>query len=150
MILLTGEQIAGFLTKYIDKEKQMGKFSFDLTVKSITQLEGVGRVDFGGSEFEWGQRSILSPKRIGPGDDFGWWKLSKGEYIVRLNEAVNLPENTVVTILPHDRIAQNGAQHAPALLQSSQEHIEILLQVGCLGIEIKENARVSYLVASQF
>ena len=146
MKILTGKAIAEFIERSIDKQKQTNTFAFELTAKSITQLEGVGKVDFGGNEFEWGQRSILSPKRFLPNDEYGWWKLTHGEYIVRFNEAIKLPPNTMGYILPLDRIAQNGAHHAPLLIQSAMEHVEILFQVGQIGIELKENARISMVM----
>ena len=147
MQILKGETIAGFVEKIIDKNRQIGPYSVDLTVKSITQLEGVGRVDFSGKEFAWGQRTILSPKQIMPSDEFGWWRLASGEYVVRLNEALNLPPSTLAIVLPHERIAQNGADHSALFIQTPMQHIEVLLQVGKVGIEIKENARISYMMA---
>jgi deoxycytidine triphosphate deaminase len=149
MTILDGLSIAAFLDKYIDKEKQSGPHSFDLTAKSITQLEGIGRVDFSGKEFEWGQRSIISPKSFKPGESLGWWKLPQGEYIVRFNEAITLPDNSVAIVYPHDRISQNGAHHIPINIQSSTAFIEVLLVVGRQGIEIKENARISYVMVFQ-
>ena len=150
MKILDGNLIVELLDKYVDQEKQTGAFSFDLTIRSITQLEGVGRVDFSGKEFEWGQRSILSPKSFNPGDNHGWWRLAQGEYVIRFNEALTLPENCIAVIHPLDRIAQNGAHHAPAFIQSSAPYLEVLLAVGRQGIEIKENARVSSLMIFQF
>ncbi|MBN2092011.1 hypothetical protein JW964_20505, partial [candidate division KSB1 bacterium] len=104
MKILTAEEIAALVEKSVDNEKQGHDFSYDLTAKSVTELEGTGKVDFSGKEFEWGQRTILSPKRMTPGDPFGWWKLASGEYILRLNEAINLPPNCMGIILPLDRI----------------------------------------------
>jgi len=150
MKILTGKSVAEMLEKCISKEIQTHSFTFDLTAKSITQLEGVGKVDFSGDEFEWGQRTILSPKRMAPGEQYGWWKLGPGEYIVRLNEAINLPPKTIGIVLPLDRLTQNGADHAPLVITSSQQFLEILLQVGHVGIEIKENARISSLSAYQY
>ncbi len=149
MKILTSEEIAALVDKCVDKAKQSHEFSFDLTAKSVTELEGTGKVDFSGKEFEWGQRTILSPKRMTPGDPFGWWKLTNGEYILRLNEAINLPPNCVGIILPLDRITQNGAHHAPLVVTKSTPFVEILLQVGHVGIEIKENARISAMTIYQ-
>lgn len=150
MNILTGEAIADFMERYIDKEKQTSAYSFELTVKSITQIEGIGRVDFSGKEFQWGQRTVLSPKRFIPNDEHGWWRLSQGEYVIRFNEAVNLPANTMAYVLPHDRISQNGAHHAPLLLQGPTQYVEVLFHAGQIGIEIKENARISLLMAVKF
>jgi deoxycytidine triphosphate deaminase len=147
MNILKGEVIAGFVGKLITQDKQVGPYSVDLTVKSISQLDGVGRVDFSGKEFAWGQRTILSPKQVQPADELGWWRLPEGEYIVRFNEALNLPPGTMAIILPHERISQNGAYHSALLIHTPLPHAEVLLQVGKVGIEIKENARISYLLA---
>ncbi|MBN1351178.1 hypothetical protein JXJ21_17295 [candidate division KSB1 bacterium] len=147
MTMLSGAQVVDFVGNLIDKGKQERKFSIDLTAKSITQLEGRGRIDFGGSEFEWGQRTVLSPKRLNPQETFGWWKLTKGEYIIRLNESVILPAGYLGLVLPHERIVLNGAHHPMLLLQSTVEHVEVLLCVSEVGIDIKENARISSLNA---
>jgi len=149
MKLITGKQISEFLESVINKEVQEHEFCFDLTAKSITQLEGVGKVDFGGKEFEWGQRTVMSPKRIAPDDSYGWWKLSAGEYIIRLNESIKLPQGYFALVAPHERIVQNGCHHPNLWLQGPAEHIEVLLCVPAVGINIKENARISYLMAFQ-
>lgn len=138
-----------FLDSVINKEIQVHEFSVDLTAKSITQLEGVGKVDFGGKEFQWGQRTVMSPKRINPEDSYGWWRLPAGEYIVRLNESISLPSGYIAMVLPHERIVQNGCHHPAILLENSAQYIEILLNVSNVGIKIKENARISYVTAFQ-
>lgn len=149
MKMITGTEVSGFLKNVIAKEIQEQEFSFDLTVRSITQLEGHGKVDFSGKEFEWGQRTVLSPKRVAPDDSHGWWKLQRGQYIVRLNESISLPAGHIAIVVPHERIVQNGAYHPMLLVQDSTEHAEVLLSVSDAGIEIKENARISSLVTFQ-
>ncbi|MCI0514483.1 hypothetical protein L0128_14810 [candidate division KSB1 bacterium] len=146
---VTGNTIAEFLEKFVDKSKQIRENSVELTVKSITQLERSGKIDFVGNEFQWAQRTVLSPRRIQPNDEAGWWKLTAGDYIVRLNEAIKLPPNHLALIMPQDRIVQNGAYHAPIIIQTEVPYVEVLLQVGRAGIEVKENARFSQVIVFQ-
>jgi deoxycytidine triphosphate deaminase len=146
---VTGNTIAEFLEKFVDKSKQIRENSVELTIKSITQLEGIGKIDFVGNEFQWAQRTVLSPRRINPGDESGWWTLTAGDYIVRLNEVIQLPPNHLAIILPQDRIIQNGAYHAPVIIQTAVPYVEVLLQVGRAGLEVKENARFSQVIVFQ-
>jgi len=146
MNIVNGDAMTAFVGNLRNKDRQVGSYSVDLTVKSISQLEGVGRVDFSGKDFAWGQRSILSPKQTEISDPRGWWRLPAGQYLVRLNEGLTLPPNSIAMVLPHERICQNGAYHPALFIQAAVQHIEVLLQVGNFGIEIKENARISYVL----
>lgn len=126
--------------------QQTARYGFDLTVDEIYRITGSGALDFGGSEFEEPTREALEPEFARPEDDYGWWELRAGTYLLRFNEGVELEEESVALVLPHERLLSTGGRHAAFQVQGAHSPLETTLVVPERGLRIKENARVSKVV----
>jgi hypothetical protein len=115
---------------------------FDLTVAEVYEITEPGRVDFGGGELEPAEMVPHDSAKRTPDDDYEWWTLDSGQYLLEYNESVAV-ENTTLTVQTRDELRARGAFH-PTL------HVESLdivpLAVGGTGLKLKENARVSTIV----
>ncbi len=144
MQLMSGNDIKTHIKNLIHEETQTGDFCVDLTIKHINHLTGKGAVDFGGSEHIIRPRKELPPLKKEAEDEYGWWHLTGGTYLIQFNESLDLGD-LVGTIAPHSRLMNSGAFHVPRIVTGSMNVVEIHLIVGTQGIDIKENARVSSL-----
>ncbi|MCL9814416.1 dCTP deaminase [Natranaeroarchaeum aerophilus] len=116
----------------------------DLTVTEVYEIEAPGRVDFGGGELEAAELVAHDRTWRNDDDEYQWWHLDAGQYLIEYNERLDIDERAVLQI--RDELRARGALH-PTL------HVESLslvpLSVGGAGIYLKENARVSTLLAGE-
>ncbi len=145
MKLLAGEKVAETIDALIKKDVQCHHYETDLTAGAVFRLIGPGAVDFGGSELEAAPREEVSP-RTASGEEFGWWELAEGTYVVRFNEVPELAINQIAFMQPHERLIFAGATHPSFHFRDTREAVETLLVVGPGGIRIKQNARVTKLL----
>lgn len=115
---------------------------FDLTVASIETLTAPGRVDFGGGELESAETEPHERTKRQENDEYGWWHLDAGQYLLEFNESLITDERAVV-VQTREELLARGAFH-PTLHLTSLSRVP--LSVGGAGIRIKENARVSTIV----
>ena len=110
----------------------------DLTVTEIYTVQSPGRVDFGGGELE--QATVAPHPRVwrDEDDDYQWWHLAAGTYLIEYNESLAGP----ALLQPRTEIVERGASH-PSLRVA--ELPRVALTVGDAGLRLKENARVSTL-----
>jgi hypothetical protein len=127
-------------------DTQRAATGLDLTVGAVYQLTTAGRLDFGGSEFEPAGRELLTPQRANPEDDYGWWNLGAGTYIIRYNETLDLDAGQRAEVFPLERLVQAGASHPAFTVHGTCDPLETLLTVGEHGVHLKENCRVARLV----
>jgi len=111
---------------------------FDLTAGGIHEVVGAGSVDFGGGELEDAESAAVGTEKRDPEDDYGWWNLGSGTYLLRYNES--LDGDRTVRLETRDELLRRGAYH-PTVRVSSLGPVP--LTVGGAGVRIKENARVS-------
>ena len=115
----------------------------DLTVAGISLVAGPGRVDFGGGELEPADLEAVETELRNPDDDYGWWTLEAGQYLLEYNESLSVPDDVTPVLQTRDELLERGAFH-PTL------HVDSLgavpLSVGGAGLRLKENARVSTLL----
>lgn len=145
---LHGETVfEDYLTDVLHGDTQIESFGVSLTAGSIHGLEGAGDLDFGGSEFQLADRDVIPPEKRDPEDDYGWWTLNGGTYLLELNETVTYSGEFSAVLHPHDHLTWNGASHPTLWMSSDEADMRILLPLNVpqSGIEIKENARVSTL-----
>lgn len=129
-----------FIDGIVHEPTQVHADRVDLTVDAVVALDGRGCIDFGGDEHAPADATLLDPERRDPDDDYGWWELSAGTYLLEYNES--LREGPFM-LQPHPRLLVLGATH-PTM--SVSELSRVPLQVPDEGAAIKENARVSTLV----
>lgn len=113
----------------------------DLTVTEVYEIVDPGRIDFGGDELTDAKLHAHERTWRNSDDDYQWWHLSAGRYLVEFNESLTTDDRLVVQ--PRDELLERGASH-PTL--HTTELGRIPLSVGGAGLKLKENARMSTVV----
>lgn len=149
MRTLEADRVAERVDGLVHLETQRAEGGLDLTVDEIHRLARPGALDFGGSEFEEAGREEIEPRLADPGDDYGWWELSPGSYLIRYNEALALEEAETALVLPLGRLQEAGASHPTLVARGRRDPLETLLHVGDAGCRLKENCRVSRLIVTE-
>lgn len=134
-----------FLSGVVYEPTQTEGRGFDLTVDEVYEVTDPGRVDFGGGELEDTETTPHDRQFRDEDDDYQWWHLDAGQYLVEYNEAIEADEMEL-TLQTRDEVLARGAFH-PTL--SVTELPRMPLSVGGAGLRLKENARVSTLVAGE-
>jgi deoxycytidine triphosphate deaminase len=116
----------------------------DLTVAAVHRVASAGRVDFGGGELEPAALDPVETERRHAADDYGWWGLGAGQYLLEYNESLSAPDDVSLALQTRDAVRARGAYH-PTLFVDSLDAVP--LSVGGAGLRLKENARVSTLLA---
>lgn len=125
----------------VHEETQLHDRGLDLTAAEIHEIDEPGRVDFGGDELTDAELSSHERTRRNPDDDYGWWYLDEGGYLLEHNET--LTGDGPLTLQTRDAVRARGAFHPTVTV----DELGLLpLWVGG-GIRLKENARVSTLLA---
>lgn len=148
MEIISGSDVFdGLLDDALHADTQVEDRTVSLTAGAISELTGPGHLDFGGSEFQLADRHAVEPMKRNEDDDYGWWSLAEGQYIVEFNETIDLTQGHYGLVQPHDHLYWNGVNHPTLLLDADDTdmRISIPITVGQNGVEIKENARVSSL-----
>jgi len=110
----------------------------DLTVAEVFEVVGPGRVDFGGGELAPAELAPHDRVRRDEADDYGWWHLGAGTYLVAYNESLS----GAAVLQPRTELVERGGSH-PTL--RVDELPRVPLTVAGAGLRLKENARVSTL-----
>lgn len=131
-----------FLEDIVHEPTQTEGRGVDLTVAEIYEVDEPGRVDFGGGELESAILTSHPTERRNPDDDYGWWYLDAGQYLIEYNESI-VADDLTFTVQTREELLARGASH-PTLGVTSLPLVP--LSVGGAGIRIKENARVSTIV----
>ena len=139
---MSGEQLTNHVEGIVHEETQVGEHGLDLTVEEIHDIEEPGRVDFGGGELEDATTTSHESEKRNPDDDYEWWNLDAGQYLVRFNEQVSADEP--LCLQAREEVRDRGTFH-PTLFVREIERVP--LSVGTGGIRLKENARISTLVS---
>ena len=134
-----------FLDDVVHEPTQTEGRGFDLTVAEVYEVTDPGRVDFGGGELEAADLEPYHSEKRNPDDDYEWWHLTAGQYLIEYNESL-ASEDMTFTLQTRDELLDRGAFH-PTLHVTKLPHVP--LSVGGAGIRLKENARVSTLVAGE-
>lgn len=136
---------ARFIDGIVHESTQTEGRGFDLTVAEVYEITEAGRVDFGGGELEDAETEPHDSEKRNPEDDYEWWNLDAGRYLIEYNESIASDEMSF-TVRTRDELLARGAFH-PTL--SVTELPWVPLSVGGAGIRIKENARVSTIVDAE-
>jgi len=142
---VTGKEIATRVSGMINPKHQVHGYTVDLTVKNISSVDPIGRVDFGGSEYSPAGKLPIIAQRRNLEDKYLWWDLGRGSYFVEFNETVELAPDEFGYVEPDDRLIRAGATHAPLYLRGRVAPIETLLSVDAVRLQIKHNARIARL-----
>ena len=133
------------LTSHVDgllhEETQVTDRGLDLTVDEVYVVDDPGRVDFGGGELEDATLEAHEMQWRNEDDDYRWWHLDGGQYLLAYNE--RLATDRPLLVQPRDALRERGAFH-PSLRVESLDRVPLAVPPG--GIRLKENARVSTLL----
>lgn len=143
-MFLFGKELEGYVDGVIHEETQLADIGIDLTVDRITKPASPTDLDFGGSEEKSGDLELVEPAKRSPEDDYGWWNLEGGIYIIDFNEEVRVSEGLGL-VVPLDRMTSGGSFHPPVIFQGDLNKNPVL-HVSSSGLNIKENARISRLM----
>jgi len=135
--------LTAFVDGIVHEPTQVTDRGLDLTVSAVHEVTEPGRVDFGGGELEPAGTSPHPSAKRNPDDDYEWWTLSAGQYLLAYNETITAPEDVRLVIQPRDELLARGAAH-PTLRVESLDRLP--LSVGGAGLKLKANARVSTVV----
>ena len=133
-----------YVTDSIHEPIQTEGTGFALTVAGVHEVIEPGRIDFGGGELEPARTTSHESSKRNPDDDYEWWTLREGQYLIEYNES--LTGEATVTLQPRTELLERGVSH-PML--HVNELPRVPLSVGGAGIKIKENARVSRIVEAE-
>jgi hypothetical protein len=111
----------------------------------VYEVTEPGRVDFGGGELAPADAEPHASQKRHEDDDYEWWHLDAGQYLIEYNETIT-SEDMSFTLQTRGELLARGAFH-PTL--SVTELSRVPLSVGGAGLRLKENARVSTLVAGE-
>jgi hypothetical protein len=140
---MSGSELTEYVEGIVHEDTQVGDHGLDLTVAAVRVVEEPGRVDFGGGELDAATTTPHGTTRRNPDDDYGWWNLDAGQYLVRFNESVHADEPLVCQA--RAELRERGAFH-PTLFVRELERVPLSVPTG--GVRLKENARVSTLSAT--
>jgi hypothetical protein len=132
---------AQYVEDIVHEPTQTEGTGFDLTVADVYEVVAPGRVDFGGGELEPAQTVRHTSSKRDPEDDYEWWHLGAGQYLLEYNES--LTGAATATLQPRTELLERGLSH-PTLHVDELPRVPV--SVGGAGIRIKENARVSTIV----
>lgn len=149
MRILDAEEARDCVDGLVHFDTQRAPGGLDLTVGDVFEVTGPGKLDFGGSEFDPAPREKLEPELASPGDDYGWWELDPGSYVIHYNEGVDLEADQTGTLHSLPRLQQAGASHGTVVLHGTRDTLASLLSVGEGGCHLKENCRVSRLLITE-
>jgi deoxycytidine triphosphate deaminase len=141
--MLSADEVAAQLDGLVHLDTQRADTGIDLTVQAVHRATGPGHLDFGGSEFSPVADEKLTPTLDDPDDDYAWWTLDEGAYVVRFNESVRLESGQTAVLRPLERILRAGAHHAAFGLEEDRSPITALLLVSSAGCRLKENCRLT-------
>jgi hypothetical protein len=112
----------------------------DLTVAEVYEITESGRIDFGGGELAAAETEPHPAAKRNQDDDYEWWVLDAGQYLVEYNETLSPPDGVGLVVQTREELLTRGVFH-PTLHTRSLDRVPVA--VGGAGLKLKENARVS-------
>jgi len=143
MQLVSGKEAVQRVRSLISEKHQVHHYAVELSARVINTLNPTGEVDFGGSEYVPAQAAPLPTHQKHSQDRYQWWTLVHGAYQVEFNESLELAEDEIALLEPHERLLRAGAEHPVQFLRGHIKPLTTLLTVGCARVQLKQNARIS-------
>ncbi|ELY75435.1 hypothetical protein C486_19573 [Natrinema gari JCM 14663] len=139
----TDQPLAESIDNLVYEPVQVTDHGVDLTVSAVYEVAASGRLDFGGDELTDADLEPVPTELESPHDEFGWWHLEGGQYVIQHNEFLtDLTEP--VHLQPRNELLARGGSH-PSM--QVRDHLPLIpLSVTDGGLKLKENARVSTVV----
>jgi len=77
-----------YVDDVVHEPTQTGRDGFDLTVADVSEIVEPGRLDFGGGELEDAETAQHASAKRTLNDDYEWWTLDEGHYLLAYNESL--------------------------------------------------------------
>lgn len=139
----TEPSLTDIVDNLVHEPTQVNEYGVDLTISAVYDVAGPGSLDFGGEELADADLDPHPTTLRNPDDEYGWWDLDGGQYVVQHNEFLTEPEEPLLLQARNDLLARGGSH--PSLRVYT--HLPLVpLSVADGGIRIKENARISTLL----
>lgn len=145
MQLVSGKEAVQRVRTLINPQQQVHAYAVELTAKQLYNLNPTGEVDFGGSEYVAAERHPVATHQKHSQDKYQWWSLVHGAYQLEFNESLELADDEIALLEPHERLLRAGAEHPALFLRGKLNPLTTLLSVTCARVQIKQNARISTL-----
>lgn len=142
---ISGSEVASRIKNLIHKGTQVKEDKVHLTLKQIYFLDGKGSLDFSDKEFTVAKRKSMVAEKKSSEDEYGWWRLSEGTYLMEFNEQIDLNEKEIAILQPREELLQNFCFHPLRIITSPQRLSLTPLIVGSKGVDVKQNACISVL-----
>ncbi len=139
---MSGEELIEDVEGIVHEETQVTDRGLDLTLAVVHDIEEPGRVDFGSDELDAATTRPHGTEKRNAEDDYGWWRLDAGQYLAEFNERVRADEP--LGLQTRAALRERGAFH-PTLFVREIDRVPLSVPTG--GIRLKENARISTLLA---
>ncbi|WP_232686889.1 dCTP deaminase [Halobacterium zhouii] len=135
---MTASDLTERVEGIVHEDTQVHERGLDLTVADVYEARKPGRVDFGGGELEPTDIDAVDTELHNEDDDYEWWNLDGGTYLLEYNES--LTEGDPLRVQTRDELRHRGAFH-PGVYTATLDPMPLTVADG--GIRLKENARVS-------
>ncbi|MFB6290356.1 MAG: dCTP deaminase [Candidatus Bipolaricaulia bacterium] len=143
-MFLYGKELKDSVEGIIHEDTQLAEKGIDLTVNKVKRVTSPADLDFGGGEEVRSKVEKIEPVKRSPEDNYGWWKLEGGIYIIGFNEELTVSEG-LGFVVPLERLTSGGSFHPPLMVLGKMDSNPVLY-VNTSGLNLKENARISRLV----
>lgn len=137
----TSPRVLEVVEDLLHEDTQVVGTTVHLSLDEVREVVEPGRVDFGGGELQEAATEPVPTAKRNPDDDYGWWTLDPGTYLVDLNESLR-GSGEPVSLEPRPALVERGAFHPTMTVRALPP---LPLQVGGAGLKLKENARVTVL-----
>lgn len=140
--IVRSDELVEYLRFAADPDGQTAHNRLILTLLDIYQIVGEAEVGRYPDKVEQARR-IKRPSRKTAGAAFGHWTLVEGVYWITYNEAVIIPEGTVLFLENHPSLMENGVLQNSRYVLDWSDVSGALLMVGARGVKLSEGAPVS-------
>lgn len=116
----------------------------DLTLAAAHVVAEAGRIDFGGGELTDADLQEVETSLRNPDDDYEWYDLEPGTYVVTFNESLT-GEEPVPLRPPRELLARGGT--IPSVRTATLGPVPLTVpEADDVGLRLKENARIGTLL----
>lgn len=139
---MPSHSLADRIEELVHADTQVHDAGVDLTVAGVARVEEAGRIDFGGGELTEATLDPIDPSLRSPDDEYGWWDLPPGQYLVTFNE--RLVGDEAVRVEPRRELVERGGS-LPTVATTEFGPFPLATPSGSAetSLRLKENARVA-------
>ncbi|MFB6281318.1 MAG: dCTP deaminase [Haloferacaceae archaeon] len=140
---MSATALADRIEGLVHADTQVGESGVDLTAAGIARVAEAGRIDFGGGELAPADLAPVGTAPRNPDDEYGWWNLDAGGYVVTVNE--RLTGEQPVRVEPRRELTARGGS-MPSVTTTTLDPLPLVVPAAAGGgpaLRVKENARIA-------